>query len=52
VDDAQLPPEDALPEALRPLLRYQTPRIDNANWQAVSAAVVRAIDAVLTPSSG
>ncbi|ENO75081.1 toll/interleukin-1 receptor domain-containing protein [Thauera sp. 63] len=52
VDDAPLPAEDALPEALRPLLRYQTPRIDNANWQAVSAAVVRAIEAVLSPSVG
>lgn len=52
VDDAPLPAEDALPEALRPLLRYQTPRIDNANWQAVSAAVVRTIEAVLSPSVG
>jgi len=49
VDDAQLPAEDALPEGLRPLLRYQAPRINNANWQAVSAAVVGACEAVLRP---
>lgn len=52
VDDAQLPADDALPEALRPLLRYQAPRIDNANWQAVSAAMVRAIEEALSPSPG
>jgi len=52
VDDARLPPEDALPEALRPLLRYQAPRIDNANWHAVSAAVSGAIEAVLQPPRG
>ena len=49
VDDAQLPAEDALPETLRPLLRFQSPRIDNANWQVVSAAVVEAIESVLSP---
>ena len=52
VDDAQLPAEDALPEGLRPLLRYQAPRINNANWQAVSAAVVGACEAVLSPVPG
>ncbi|MHB1373082.1 MAG: toll/interleukin-1 receptor domain-containing protein [Thauera sp.] len=52
VDEAQLPFEDALPETLRPVLRYQAPRINNANWQAVSAAVVGAIEEALSPAPG
>lgn len=47
IDDAQL---DALPEQLKPLLRFQAPRINNANWQEVSAAVVLAIEEAIRPA--
>lgn len=51
IGDAQLPSAGALPEELRPLLRYQAPRIDNANWQEATAAMVRAIEMAIRPAA-
>lgn len=49
IDDARLPPADALPDELMPLLRYQAPRINNANWDEVMMAMIRAIEAGIRP---
>ena len=49
IDDARLPSEDELPEGLQALLRFQAPRINNANWEEVSAAMVAAIEEALRP---
>lgn len=46
-DGAQLPPEDALPAEVQPLLRYQAPAINNANWESVVRQMIGAMETLL-----
>jgi hypothetical protein len=47
VDGAQLPPADALPPELQPLLEFQAPALNNANWDAVVRQMIGAIEQAL-----
>ena len=48
VDGAQLPEEHALPPEVLPLLKYQAPTIDNANWDLVVRHMIDAIEVPLS----
>ena len=47
VEGATLPDAAALPEDLRPLLRFQATSIDNAGWEVTMGRLVREIEQVM-----
>jgi hypothetical protein len=49
VGRAQLPAVDDLPHELKPLVNYQAPNLDNANWAATVRAMIGAIESALKP---
>ena len=46
--NAQLPPPESLPEALRVLTKYQAIALDNSNWEAGLQQIVAVIDAEIS----
>lgn len=49
VGGAQLPAMGDLPHELKPLVNYQAPSLDNANWGTTMQAMIGAIEAALRP---
>ena len=47
VEGAALPEASALPDDLRPLLRFQATSIDNAGWEGTRARLIREIEQVI-----